>query len=150
MRRKNLLVILLVVVVIIAVAVAALLMGHRPATLPEGTQEEIAAAANGYVYILAGEEARWIPLPDEPYNIRLTMTDAQGEQTVNVITLTKDSAVMSYSTCDNQDCVQQGIVTLDNKGTRPLGNMIICLPQNVGVELYSTREVLDMLSEQAN
>ncbi|MBE5768765.1 MAG: hypothetical protein E7333_04130 [Clostridiales bacterium] len=149
MRRKNLLVILLVVVVIIAVAVAALLMGHRPVTLPEGTQEEI-AAANGYVYILAGEEARWIPLPDEPYNIRLTMTDAQGEQTVNVITLTKDSAVMSYSTCDNQDCVQQGVVTLDNKGTRPLGNMIICLPQNVGVELYSTQEVLDMLSEQAN
>lgn len=62
----------------------------------------------------------------------------------NVIHVTADSIAMASSTCDNQDCVKQGTVSLDNKDTRVLQNMIICLPNGVTLELLTPEEVEEL------
>lgn len=58
----------------------------------------------------------------------------QGNQR-NEIQVTENSVYMHDSTCENQDCVLQGEVTLDNITQRPLGAWIICLPNQVSIEL---------------
>ena len=58
----------------------------------------------------------------------------------NVIHVTEDSIQMASSTCDNQLCVTEGVVTLDNKASRILGNYIICLPNGVTLELLNEEE----------
>ena len=64
---------------------------------------------------------------------------------VNVIEVTTDSIKMHESSCDNQDCVEQGTVTLENKSKRVLQNMIICLPNEVVLELYTPEEIAQLL-----
>ena len=64
---------------------------------------------------------------------------------VNTIEVTPESIRMAESSCDNQDCVEQGVVTLDNKSQRVLQNMIICLPNEVVLELYTYDELLERL-----
>ena len=58
----------------------------------------------------------------------------------NVIHVTEDSIQMASSTCDNQLCVTEGVVTLENKASRVLGNYIICLPNGVTLELLNAEE----------
>ena len=53
----------------------------------------------------------------------------------NILHLTPDGFFMSYSTCHNQLCIQQGQVTLDNYFNRSLGTHVLCLPHLVDVEL---------------
>jgi hypothetical protein len=55
---------------------------------------------------------------------------------------------MESATCENQDCVHQGEVTLENKNARVLENLIICLPNQVYLELYSTEELLALSAGQ--
>jgi len=47
---------------------------------------------------------------------------------------------MAESSCDNQDCIYQGTVTLENKKERVLQNMILCLPNEVILELLTEEE----------
>ena len=42
---------------------------------------------------------------------------------------------MESSSCDNQDCVGQGEITLDNYKTRILSTFVICLPNEVTIEM---------------
>ncbi len=65
---------------------------------------------------------------------------------VNVVHVTADSVWMESSTCEGHDCVKQGTVSLENRGQRVLGNMIICLPNKVSLELYTPEEAQDLLS----
>jgi hypothetical protein len=55
---------------------------------------------------------------------------------------------MEDSTCENHDCVDQGEVTLENRKDRILGNMIICLPNQVTLQLLTPDEVLEMFGQQ--
>ena len=64
---------------------------------------------------------------------------------INVIEVTEDSVRMAESTCDNQDCIYQGTVTLENKDSRVLQNMILCLPNEVILELYTYDELKAVL-----
>ena len=41
----------------------------------------------------------------------------------------------------------QGEVTLENKDQRVLQHMVLCLPHDVIVELYSTEELNEMLAQ---
>jgi len=59
---------------------------------------------------------------------------------LNVVRVTKDSIMMHSSTCDNQECVHQGIVTLENRDTRILSNAIVCLPNKVILLLLTPEE----------
>ena len=139
-RSRNFFVLLAVAVAIIAVMAVSFVMNPSPATPPP---TDTALTADGYVYILAGDEGRWFALPDqEDVILRLD----RGEN-ANVIRLSSQGVVMDSSTCDNQDCVMQGQVTLDNKDDRVLRNMILCLPNDVGIELYTRDEVAAMLGQ---
>ena len=112
---------------------------------PEATPEP----ARGYVLVQTATQMGWLPLPDEgevSYPLRQVMSD--GTETENVIHLTPDGVYMEDSTCENHDCVQQGEVTLDNKADRILGNMIICLPNQVMLSLYTPEEVLELLQDE--
>lgn len=83
-----------------------------------------------------------IPLTmDGYYTINQPDTGAQ-----NLVHVTPTSVTMHASTCENQDCVGQGEVTLDNRDTRVLGNMIICLPNQVTLALYTPDELDSILT----
>ncbi len=91
------------------------------------------------VVSVAGEMYEPIPLDGKA---RYTVT--RGDK-VNVIEVTGDSVTMHSSTCDNQDCVLQGAVTLENREDRVLKNMILCLPNEVVLELYTREEIAALL-----
>ena len=139
-RNRNFFVLLAVLAVIAAVLAASYLINPAPATPPPA---DTSLTAAGYVYIMAGEEARWFALPEgEDTILQLTRGDVS-----NTIRLSKEGVVMASSSCDNQDCVMQGEVTLANKDQRDLRNMIICLPNDVGIELYSRDELAALLAQ---
>ena len=75
---------------------------------------------------------------------RYTVT--RGEH-INVIEVTEDSVCMAESTCDNQDCIYQGTVTLENKNERVLQHMILCLPNEVILELYTYEELQQLMPD---
>ena len=83
-----------------------------------------------------------IPLTRET-SYTLTQKDIGA---VNVVHVTADSVFMESSTCEGHDCVKQGTVSLENRSQRVLGNMIICLPNKVSLELYTPEEAQDLLS----
>ncbi len=99
---------------------------------PEGTQEKAIA----YLVLTLGD-TRYRPLPlykETAYRLR----QADGRE--NVFHVTRDSVYMESANCDNQTCIHQGMVTLENREARLLGNMIICLPNQVVLELITPQE----------
>lgn len=143
MHKKNLLVLLIILAVIAAVAVVALMLPKETPAPPA----DAALDAAGYVYITAGQEGRWFELPAEESTITLKRTTEDGAEKINVIALTPEGAYMHSSTCDNQDCVEQGVVTLTNKTQRVLQNLIVCLPNEVSIEVYSQAEMQQLLQQ---
>ena len=114
---------------------------------PEGEAEAEATLepAKAYLVVTVGD-AMYEPIPlyqSGRYTIR------QGEDLVNVIEVTRDSMKMYESSCDNQDCVEQGLVSLENRADRVLQNMVICLPNQVVLELYTPEEVAQLLLSMA-
>ena len=145
LRNRNVLVV--TVIVVLAVLLAALgltLRGLRTISdeqLP-GLETPEVSATDGSLYLLVtagGTTFEPILLFAED---SLTLT--QDEDTVNVIHVTPDSIWMESSTCENQDCVDQGVVNAENRHTRILDNMIICLPNRVQLELCDADELRAM------
>lgn len=164
MKKQNLLVLGIMIVLIAAVAVFAAVVpqnrtisedapslvdteaqvseaeaSEAPST-PEATENPAVELAKSDAYLVVsvrGNLYEPIPLLDEG-----SFTVKQGEDMSNTIHVTPDSIWMEHSTCDNQDCVMQGTVSLDNMDTRVLSNMIICLPNEVVLELH-TPETLE-------
>ena len=107
--------------------------------------EEDPKPAKGYVLVTTATQSGWLPLPEEgevSYPIRQILPD--GSEAENVIHLTPDGVYMEDSTCANHDCIQQGTVTLENRDERILSNMIICLPNQVTLQLFTPEELLEM------
>ena len=105
-----------------------------------------ASPAPGYVLVTTANQAGWLPLPEEgEYSYDLKQLLPDGTEAVNTLHLSSDGVYMEDSTCANHDCVQQGEVTLENKKDRILGNMIICLPNQVTLQLFTPEEVLEMV-----
>ena len=147
-RNRNALAVIMIV--ILAVAIAVIGMTIRPSRtisnepLPgvEVSDSTISATdASLYLLVTVGN-ATYEPIPLEGENV-LTLT--QGDDMVNIIHTTSDSIWMESATCENQDCVEQGIVTADNRHFRALGNMIICLPHQVQLELFTADELREMI-----
>lgn len=119
---------------------------------PQATEEptDSPKPAKGYVLVTTATQSGWLPLPEEgevSYPLRQLLPD--GTEAENVIHLTPDGVYMEDSTCEGHDCVDQGVVTLENRNDRVLGNMIICLPNQVTLQLFTPEEILAMMSEQA-
>lgn len=153
MRNRNLWIILAAVAVIAAVFVLAVTLQPAPAsisdeklpTAPETTADPAAESQEVQAYLLvtvAGVTYQPIPLQGEG---QFSLT--QGETgMVNTVHVTPTSVWMADSTCDNQDCVEQGVVSLDTMNDRVLGNMIVCLPHQVTLELYTADEMAALIA----
>ena len=102
----------------------AAMVGPMP---PPRTQE-----VRGHVVITVGNRQYGDPIPMDREKI-ITVKQENGQ--INKVHITPDGAWMEYSTCDNQDCVGQGHITMDNYKTRILSTFVICLPNNVTVEM---------------
>lgn len=99
-----------------------------------------------YLLVIIGD-AVYQPVPltgDGDYTVTQKAIGAE-----NKIHVTAESIQMSSANCDNQDCVDQGEVSLSNREERLLGNMIICLPNNVTLELLTPAEAEELIA-QAN
>ena len=121
-----------------------------PATdAPEAEQApEAAQPAKGYVLVTTATQVGWLPLPEEEeYTFPLQQTLPDGTECMNLIHVTPEGVYMEDSTCEGHDCVQQGTVTLENRDERILYNMIICLPNQVMLQLFTPEEVLEMMQQ---
>ena len=137
LNRRNLIVLAVVLVLIATTAVVALVQRKQLTAVTE-------TDAPGYLVItVAGEMYEPIKL-EEPGRYTIT----RGEM-VNEVEVTQSSVTMHSSSCDNQDCVLQGTVSLENRSKRVLQNMILCLPNEVVLELYTQEEVAALLLEMA-
>ena len=105
-------------------------------TSPNPEKQPQEQSASGYLFIILEGRIWGIEALGEERDI----TVDQGNGVVNVIHLQKDGFYMNSSTCDNQLCVTEGVVTLENKASRVLGNYIICLPNGVTLELLNAEE----------
>ena len=118
---------------------------------PQATEEptDSPKPAKGYVLVTTATQSGWLPLPEEgevSYPLRQLLPN--GTEAVNTIHLTPEGVYMEDSTCEGHDCVQQGEVTLDNRAERILGNMIICLPNQVTLQLFTPEELLEISKGQ--
>ena len=113
----------------------------------EDPAETVPAEPKGYLLIQYSGQVGVLPLPtEEESTFPLTQMLPDGSVSVNLIHLTPDSVWMEESTCDNHDCIDQGEVTLENWKDRILGNMIICLPNQVVLQLISAEEYRQYVS----
>lgn len=166
LHNRNFYLVLALIIVALIVLIASRLIDFSPKTLPVIPPTEAPAAsadpaetpdpaatdappaekleliAKGYVCITVSGESRWFELPTEE-DVSMTLS---REEMVNVIRLSTEGVVMHSSTCDNQACVEQGWVTLENKDKRVLQNMILCLPHEISIELYSQEEMAQLLA----
>ena len=105
------------------------------ATAAPETDEAAAVtpAVEAYL-VISVQGAIYEPLPLGGEGV---FTIKQDENTSNTVHVTPTSVWMEHSSCDNQDCVDQGTVSLENIDSRVLYNMIICLPNQVVLELHT-------------
>lgn len=154
MEKKRVLINVLVVALVVLLgigAVAAVKLIPRQIRFADGALDELQDGMQAgeehpkafLVMLVAGEVKG--PVALEEYG-RYTIT--RGDH-VNVVEVTEDSIRMAESTCDNQDCVRQGVVSLENRERRILQNTIVCLPNDVVLELYSYEEMMSMIGEDA-
>lgn len=132
-----------------------LLLALCPVHAEDAAEEGTTGPAKAYVLVTAGNQTRWFPLPSEEdgeYTVNVRQNDPEtGEEWLNVVAFTPNGVHMHEASCDNQDCVEMGEVTLENRSERVLGNIIVCLPHQVMLELYTPEEILAMYagSEEA-
>lgn len=134
-RRRNALVVIALVVLIAAIAAVGL-----AGRFSRAWDEEQSLGEPLYLLVTAGNTTYAPILLEEESSFTLS----QGEEMVNVIHATPVSIWMESSTCDNQDCVEQGIVSAENRNTRVLGNTIVCLPHRVLLELFTKDELNEL------
>lgn len=73
-----------------------------------------------------------------------------GGANVNTIEVNETSVWMAESTCPTQDCVNQGVVSLENKDTRILGDCIYCMAHNVTLQLIDAEQYAQLMEEMAD
>lgn len=85
----------------------------------------------GYVVLTVGGKQYGDPIAMDRDKI-ITLKQENGA--INKVHITPEKVFMEFSTCENQDCVGQGEITLDNYQTRVLSTFVICLPNSVTIE----------------
>lgn len=153
MRNKNLWIILAAVAVIALVAVLAAVIQPAPGNISnevittpvvnEATATDMLAEPQAYLLVTVGNTT-YQPLALQGEGEFSLTQEATGA--VNTVHITPTSVYMAASTCDNQDCVEQGVVDLSTMNDRVLGNMIICLPHQVTLQLYTAEDMAALMS----
>lgn len=117
-----------------------------PAGLPSSEEELTTAPAKGYVLVTTATQSGWLALPEEgEVSFPLRQIKPDSTEALNVIHLTPNSVYMEDANCENHDCIEEGEVTLENRNERVLYNMIVCLPNQVMLALYTPEEVLTLV-----
>jgi hypothetical protein len=83
-----------------------------------------------------------ITVPGQTYDLIPLTEDRdivieQDDGSYNVVEIFPGGFRMKESNCKNQDCVNEGDVTVDNIGSRVLANEIVCLPHRLVLELVT-------------
>lgn len=90
-------------------------------------------ASAAYVNVYVGTGGA--PYSHVPLNEDRTIRIDQGGGKVNEIEIKDGGVRMAYSTCQNQLCVHEGVVTDESRRHRALGDWIVCLPNGVSIEM---------------
>ena len=162
--NRNVLIILILALVIVALLVIALVKPgtvdisganvwatETPVTVTGDAKSGTATggSAGAVLCRLTGSgDVGILPLPAEgevSYPIHQVLAD--GTETENILHLEPDGFYMESSTCKNQNCVQQGKVTFENRDYRILTNCVVCLPNQVTAELYDAQEIDRVMAE---
>ena len=98
--------------------------------------------STAYVLVsLNGFVTGLLPLPTEGEYLRTIRQEAaDGSEAVNVLHLTPEGVWMEDANCEGHDCIEEGIVTLENREERLLLNWIVCLPHQLLLELVTREE----------
>lgn len=182
MKKKDLILILIMILAAVAVLFIGLSGRNKKQTVPdtERAPDEIAEAidhdstieemsgyseysgavkaeaasyfeknpAESYLLVRTNQSSS----PPIPLNEEYSFTVKQHDGSENVIHVGVNSFYMESSNCDNQNCVDEGTVTLDNMNERVLFNMILCLPHQLSLEMLTPDEaktvLLDLLAQQ--
>ncbi len=104
-------------------------------------EEDGSLSAPGYLRVTSPAASGWLPLPEEGSALFRLLPAGEAAEDENIILLTPEGVRMFSANCTNQDCMLQGEVTLENREERVLWNMIICLPHQVMLELFSREEI---------
>lgn len=91
-----------------------------------------AETVRGHVVLTVGGRQYGDPIPMDRDKI-ITLRQEDGK--VNKVHITAEKVYMESSSCENQDCVGQGEVHIDTYMDRILSTYIICLPNNVQIEM---------------
>lgn len=133
---------------LIALLLAVTLLLSAAVSFADGEEEEEKPASKGVIFVQTNTQYGFLPLPapgEDEYVYPLIQTLADGSTIENDIHVTPEGFYMEYSTCDNQNCVDEGEVTFENRDSRILGNAVLCLPNGVCLELYTIEEVMAMV-----
>lgn len=96
-----------------------------------------AEKVRGYVVLTVGGRQYGDPIPMDRDKI-ITLRQDDGKE--NKVHITPEKVYMESSTCENQDCVGQGEIHVDTYKDRLLGTYIICLPNNVSIEMVPAED----------
>lgn len=112
-------------VIIIAVCMAVALVGLAAVRFlaPRGTINYADIFINDVLY-------QAVPLNEDT-----VITVDQGDGKINYVEVKDGAIFMADSTCADHLCVDQGAMSPKNYENRPMMNWIICLPNQVTVEL---------------
>lgn len=182
MKKKDLILILIMILAALAVLLIGLSGRNKKTTVADtetapdeitetmdnGSQIEAIAGHSAYSETVIAEAASYFEKnpaesyllvrtnqsssPPIPLNEEYSFTVKQHNGSENVIHVGVNSFYMESSNCDNQNCVEEGTVTLDNMNERVLFNMILCLPHQLSLEMLTPDEArtvfLEMLAQQ--
>ena len=100
--------------------------------MPQQTEK-----VRGYVVITVAGRQYGDPIPMDRDKI---ITIKQDNGAINKIHITPEYVVMESSTCENQDCIGEGEVNVNTYKDRILSTYIICLPNQVTIEMVPADE----------
>ncbi len=112
-------------IIIIAVVLVVAAVGMAAVSLLAPKGEPV------YAYIYVGDRLYETDPLDEDKLIEID----QGDGTVNHVEIKNGVVRMVDSTCPDKQCVYQGEMSEDNYEERPMRNWIVCLPNQVSIEL---------------
>lgn len=148
MKRRDMTLIGLLVLLALGLLLTGIMKREHPAIEEESEEEyseEVVSKVDDYFRKLPAESYLLITTTNNIYSpIPLTEENAlrlrQEDGSENIVHIGKNSFYMESSNCDNQNCVQEGEVNLNNIDNRALYNMVVCLPHKVTLELLTPEE----------
>ena len=104
--------------------------------------------AIAYVLVRMQNFTGLLPLPAEgEYTRTIRQSQDDGTEAYNTLHLTANGFWMEDANCPGHDCINEGEVTLENRETRVLWNMVICLPHQLSAELITRQEAEQLLGK---